>query len=101
MNIPAPLHTKLQNLPNTYHMDIEQMSRPDVSRSDVTVQETSSTLSYPQRIAALMAHAPSPPPLRRMPRAERQPMCEETRAMLLYVHTAAATYSGPMSTHTH
>jgi hypothetical protein len=98
-------------------MDVEPMSRADAfsgldqpPRSPrvfadgdlyAPIEATLSTLSYPQRIAALISRAPSPPPLRRSPPAARAPMSEETRAMLLYVHTAHATFGTPTSSQTH
>jgi hypothetical protein len=96
MNIPA-IHTNIRTLPaHAFHMDVEPMSR-----AEAPIDATISTLSYPQRIAALISRAPSPPPLRRVPQAARQPMSEETRAMLLFVHTAHATFGGPKSTQPH
>lgn len=96
MNIPA-IHTNVRRMPaHTFHADVEPMSRPD-TRPDAAL----STMSYPQRIKMMIARAPSPPPLRRVPQAARQPMSEETRAMLLYVHTAHATEGSPTSPQVH
>ncbi|MHB1207911.1 MAG: hypothetical protein ACYCZX_20265 [Rhodospirillaceae bacterium] len=117
MNIPA-IRTNSRTLPaDPFHMDVEPMSRADAfseidppsrayraySDNDPhsPIEATISTLSYPQRIAVLISRAPSPPPLRRVPQEVRQPMSEETRAMLLYVHTAHATYGGPNATQPH
>ena len=117
MNIPA-IHTNARTFAvDAFHMDVEPMSRGDAfseiehapraysaysdSNPHSPIEATISTLSYPQRIAALISRAPSPPPLRRTPQAARQPISEETRAMLLYVHTAHATYGGPNSTQHH
>jgi hypothetical protein len=117
MNIPV-LHTNSRHFPaDAFHMDVEPMSRADAF-SDIVqpahayraysdndphspIEATISTLSYPQRIAALMSRAPSPPPLKRVPQAARTPMSAETRAMLLFVHTAHATYGGPNATQPH
>lgn len=99
MNVPA-IHTNVRQLhAQHFHIDVEPMSRVDhrESRFDPAM----STMSYPQRIKMMIARAPSPPPLRRTPQAARQPMSEETRAMLLFVHTAHATAGTPTSSQTH
>ena len=91
MNIPA-IHTNVRSLPlHAFHSDVEPMSRPDAKFTDTRFDATISTMSYPQRIKMMIARAPAPPPLRRIVQAERIPMSEETRAMLLYVHTSHAT----------
>jgi hypothetical protein len=101
MNIPA-LHTNLRTLPqHAFHTDVEHMSRPDTKFTDTRFDATISTMSYPQRIKMMIARAPAPPPLRRIVQAERPPMSEETRAMLLYVHTSHATFGTPTSAQTH
>lgn len=96
MNIPA-IHTNVRRLPaHAFHSDVEPMSRVE-KRLDASLL----TMSYPQRIKMMIARAPSPPPLRRTPVAAQQPMSEETRAMLLYVHTAAATAGTPTTPQIH
>lgn len=96
MNIPA-IHTHVRRQPaHAFHMDVEPLSRPD-TRADASL----STMSYPQRIRMMIARAPAPPPLRRSPAPPRAPMSEETRAMLLYVHTAHATDGTPTAPQTH
>lgn len=101
MNIPA-IHTNVRRMPaHTFHADVEPMSRPDFSRADTRTDAALSTMSYPQRIKMMIARAPAPPPLRRTPQAARQAMSEETRAMLLYVHTAHATEGSPTSPQVH
>lgn len=67
--------------------DLSTMSRPGRQ-----VQERPSpTMSYPQRIAAMLAHAPRAPKLRRGKEAAAAPLTEETRAMLISVHTLNTT----------
>ena len=111
MNIPA-LHTNIRALPQTFsgsHLDVEPMSRPDAPANEVRCYKhhvlpadgVTSTMSYPQRIKLMIARAPAPPPLRRVAQAARPLMSEETRALLLYVHTVHATFGTPTSAQTH
>ena len=75
--------------------DLSTMSRPDsVKVRDVPSQTLSPTLSYPQRIAALLAGAPKPPALRRRKKEVLAPLAAETRARLISVHTLNATLGG-------
>lgn len=67
--------------------DLSTMSRVDRRVHDAP----SPTLSYPQRVAAMLAHAPQPPKLRRVKPGAAQPLTDETRAMLISVHTLNAT----------
>lgn len=67
--------------------DLSTMSRVDRRANDAP----SSTQSYPQRVAAMLAHAPQPPKLRRVKQDAVQPLTDETRAMLISVHTLNAT----------
>ena len=48
----------------------------------------SPTLSYPQRIAAMLAEAPQAPKLRRVRETAVQPLADATKALLIAVHTA-------------
>ena len=102
MNVPA-IHTNVRPLhAQQFHMDVEPMSRVDHrTHRESRFDPAMSTMSYPQRIKLMIARAPSPPPLRRIPQAARTPMSEETRAMLLFVHTAHATAGSPTSAQTH
>ena len=50
------------------------------------------TMSYPQRIAAMLADAPEPPALHRAPLPAPPPLEDETRASLIAVHTLNATF---------
>lgn len=101
MNIPA-LHTNVRSLPlHAFHSDVEPLSRADYRSADTRTDASLLTMSYPQRIKMMIARAPAPPPLRRIPQAARTPMSEETRAMLLYVHTAHATEGSCTSVQTH
>ena len=80
--------------------DLSTMSRPDSGNARPlarAVQEQASpTMSYPTRIAAMLADAPQPPALRRGRREAAAPLAvpsltEETRARLISVHTLNAT----------
>lgn len=65
---------------------VREMARPREAHD-----RWSPTLSYPQRIAAMLAHAPQAPKLRRAKEAAIQPLTDETKAMLISVHTLNAT----------
>ncbi len=52
--------------------------------------------SYPERIAELLINAPSPPPLRRKPSANRAGVSDETKAKLIMLHAAYATFGHPL-----
>ena len=78
--------------PSTF--DVEPMSRPDPV-SAASLRGRLATMSYPQRIAAILAQAPKAPPLRRGEPAAPQPMSEMTRARLIMIHAVQATYGGP------
>lgn len=116
MSIPAR-GTDIRTLPaHAFPMDVEPLSRADAfsgldqparnprafADGDLyaPIQATIPTLSCPQRIAALISRATAPP-LRRIPQAARVPMNDETRAMLLYAHTAHAIFGSPTSAQTH
>lgn len=72
--------------------DLSTMSRGASGRTwEAHVERPSPTMSYPQRIAAMLAHAPQAPKLRRAREAAAAPLTEETRAMLISVHTLNAT----------
>lgn len=71
--------------------DISNMSRAVPGRAKARVDQVSPTMSYPQRIAAMLAHAPQAPKLRRVKDAAAAPLTEETRAMLISVHTLNAS----------
>ena len=76
------------------------MQRPVYQRLGIAALSRSSAQSpiiksYPERIAEVVARAPSVPPLRRKPAEERAPMSEATRAKLIYAHAAQATYGAP------
>jgi hypothetical protein len=76
------------------------MQRPVYQRLAISALSRSSAQSpsvksYPERIAEVVARAPSVPPLRRKPVEERQPMSEATRAKLIFAHAVQATYGGP------
>lgn len=62
-----------------------------MSRVDRTHDAPSPTMSYPQRIAAMLARAPQPPKLRRVRQDAAQPLTDETRARLISVHTLNVT----------
>ncbi len=55
-------------------------------------QTFSPTMSYPQRIAAMLADAPEPPALRRRPPAVLPSLGPETQASLIMVHALNATF---------
>ncbi len=80
--------------------DLSTMSRPESGKgrpAGRAVQEQASpTMSYPARIAAVLAGAPQPPALRRGKSEATAPLAvpsltEETRARLISVHTLNAT----------
>lgn len=68
--------------------DLSTMSRPGRQAQEAP----SPTMSYPQRIAAMLAHAPNPPKLRRAAETTAAPLTSETRAKLISVHTLNATF---------
>ncbi len=78
--------------------DLSTMSRPDSVKvreeREGPSQALSPTMSYPQRIAALLAGAPKPPALRRRKKEVLAPLAAETRARLISVHTLNATLGG-------
>ena len=68
--------------------DISAMSRAG-SRAQ---RAYAPTLSYPQRIAVLLADAPEPPALHRAHVPALPPLGDETRASLIAVHTLNTTF---------
>jgi hypothetical protein len=52
--------------------------------------------SYPEQIAELLINAPPAPPLRRRSAAGRAGVSGETKAKLIMVHAAYATFGHPL-----
>ena len=52
--------------------------------------------SYPERIAEILANAPPAPPLRRKTAVDRGDVSDETKAKLIAIHAAYATYGHPV-----
>ena len=75
---------------NTHDFNIMSRARPFAGAPDR--RRSSVTMSYPQRIAAMLADAPEPPALHRAPPAAQSPLGEQTQAMLISVHTLNATF---------
>ena len=48
--------------------------------------------SYPDRLAELLANAPPVPPFKRIHELERAGVSEETKAKLIMLHAAYATF---------
>lgn len=76
--------------------DLSTMSRADsgyprAAAAPAVQKHLSPTMSYPARIAAMLAHAPQPPALRRGKSDIAAPLTDETRARLISVHTLNAT----------
>ena len=74
--------------------DISTMSRAG-RLQEARWDQPSPTMSYPQRIATMLAHAPKPPALHRAAPETPAPLTDETRAMLISVHTLNATLGYP------
>jgi hypothetical protein len=53
--------------------------------------------SSSEQIADVLAHAPPVPPLRRKTLGERAVVSDETRAKLILVHAAYATFGHPLA----
>ncbi len=49
------------------------------------------TKSYPERIAALMAKAPPPPPIKRIPVMDNRSLSELTKRCVIWAHLENAT----------
>lgn len=71
--------------------DLSTMSRPDTAATRRIMEGPSPMMSYPQRIAVMLARAPKPPTLRRAKSETPVPLSPETRANLIAVHTLNAT----------
>ena len=84
MNMQRPVYQKL---------GIAALSRSSVQSTTIK--------SYPERIAEVVARAPSVPPLRRKPAEARAPMSDVTRAKLIFAHAVQATYGGPRKDSVH
>jgi hypothetical protein len=51
--------------------------------------------SYPEQITEFLINAPPAPPLRRKPSARRAGVSDETKAKLVLIHAAYATFGHP------
>jgi len=52
--------------------------------------------SFPERLAELLANAPPIPPLKRMFESDRRGVSAETKAKLIMLHAAYATFGHPL-----
>jgi hypothetical protein len=82
------------------------MQRPVYQKFELTAlnhsrAESFVNKSYPERIAEVVARAPSVPPLRRKPAEQVPPMSEATRAKLIFAHAIQATFGGPRKSCVH